>query len=517
MNGWWDHQECYGYASGASGDYVSSNGKEWPGQHDAARYSNPRAQWSSAVAWTDHHNASSLPQPTYSINSGKDNQGTQWWSWMEHDDASPPLEPTHSNIFVGGVPSDMNQNQLRRVFEKYGRMRSVKIIHSKKGTYAFIKFDSVTQAVRAVEQMTGHGLFRVTHAEKDSKEFDQLVEGRADIQWRDAKNWYGTVEPGSPQHHIGYEADDWYKDAGNSKGQSWDSSDDMHQYWNCTGKRFSGTVVSYNANNGFGFIECPGLLEKKDVFLHWTHVKHFVVGDRVNFYVHWSKQGQPQANDLHADYEGDATTEAGDTNSSPRKTRWTPGSSGVVLMPNYACSDDGDDDNDGGGATWPSHSWSSVHDESCLTDSLWAMHSPALADGGKNWARPVYSDFSKKQWNSSSSGTEERVTWTWESYVMTAFRSLDGRWKGHDMWGQQQWYELILEPSDDDSELTRLLCRTWTEGTAEEQRKIVHYQDGDIVFGDDTQIYLDKVGSSDAVWKDWARPESKWIWTRGWI
>merc|ERR1719235_701123 len=65
--------------------------------------------------------------------------------------------------------------------------------------------------------------------------------------------------------------------------------------------RFSGRIKSYNAEEGYGFIECPQAhqIHGRDVFLHKAHIGSHIVGDWVSFTIAQnSKPGKPQARDL---------------------------------------------------------------------------------------------------------------------------------------------------------------------------------------------------------------------------
>eukprot|EP00930_Biecheleria_cincta_P040721 TRINITY_DN27892_c0_g3_i1.p1 TRINITY_DN27892_c0_g3~~TRINITY_DN27892_c0_g3_i1.p1 ORF type:complete len:396 (-),score=68.55 TRINITY_DN27892_c0_g3_i1:212-1399(-) len=72
-----------------------------------------------------------------------------------------------------------------------------------------------------------------------------------------------------------------------------------------TDRRFWGTLVKWNSNGGFGFIECPevsaALGVGSDVFLHSAQVGNFQVGARISFGVFLNKDGKPQAKDLQPD------------------------------------------------------------------------------------------------------------------------------------------------------------------------------------------------------------------------
>lgn len=63
-----------------------------------------------------------------------------------------------------------------------------------------------------------------------------------------------------------------------------------------------GTIKSFDAANGYGFIECPYLRSVDimlDAFLHKSQLGDFQVGSEVQFSVHF-RQGRPQASDLRA-------------------------------------------------------------------------------------------------------------------------------------------------------------------------------------------------------------------------
>lgn len=69
-----------------------------------------------------------------------------------------------------------------------------------------------------------------------------------------------------------------------------------------TDSRFNGVIVSFKAQDGYGFIQCPELFDKfkRDIFLHKAQVCNFGIGSKVSFGVFISKAGQPQAKRLVA-------------------------------------------------------------------------------------------------------------------------------------------------------------------------------------------------------------------------
>lgn len=67
---------------------------------------------------------------------------------------------------------------------------------------------------------------------------------------------------------------------------------------------YTGTIKSFNAVEGYGFISCPEISEKHgcDVFMHQKQFfdcpVQIKVGDSVRFKLEMSRQGKPQARDL---------------------------------------------------------------------------------------------------------------------------------------------------------------------------------------------------------------------------
>jgi cold shock CspA family protein len=64
--------------------------------------------------------------------------------------------------------------------------------------------------------------------------------------------------------------------------------------------RFVGRIKSFNAQKGFGFIECPEAhaIYGRDVFLHKAQIGDFSIGSELCFGVEMNKSNMPQARDL---------------------------------------------------------------------------------------------------------------------------------------------------------------------------------------------------------------------------
>merc|ERR1719343_116673 len=70
--------------------------------------------------------------------------------------------------------------------------------------------------------------------------------------------------------------------------------------------RATGHIKSFNADKGFGFIECPATyaIYSRDVFLHKAQIGNLTVGTPVSFTCEINKQGMPQAKDVQALHGG---------------------------------------------------------------------------------------------------------------------------------------------------------------------------------------------------------------------
>merc|ERR1719197_1536910 len=74
----------------------------------------------------------------------------------------------------------------------------------------------------------------------------------------------------------------------------------MSSHQPAMGGRFQGRIKSFNAKQGFGFIECPEAhaIFGRDVFLHKAQIGDLKVGTQVTYSVEMNKQGMPQAREL---------------------------------------------------------------------------------------------------------------------------------------------------------------------------------------------------------------------------
>merc|ERR1712203_472220 len=84
--------------------------------------------------------------------------------------------------------------------------------------------------------------------------------------------------------------DDWGKgkDKGPTPGQNVDGVETI-------GEEFVGTIKSFNAQKGWGFIECADLkaVYGNDVFLHHAQLGEFEVGSTVQFAAFLNQGGKP--------------------------------------------------------------------------------------------------------------------------------------------------------------------------------------------------------------------------------
>jgi len=88
------------------------------------------------------------------------------------------------------------------------------------------------------------------------------------------------------------------KGDGKSKGCSKGKPDQQEELG-----QFQGTIKSFNAKSGYGFINCEDLKAlgcANDVFLHHQQLQEFEVGHQIIFTAYMNSKGQPQAKDLQA-------------------------------------------------------------------------------------------------------------------------------------------------------------------------------------------------------------------------
>lgn len=85
------------------------------------------------------------------------------------------------NIFVGGLPFKVDEQELREIFEKYGELTSVKLIIDKqtgrsKG-YGFVEISDDAAGQQAIDELDGTELYgrtigvRVSEDRKPDRRF----------------------------------------------------------------------------------------------------------------------------------------------------------------------------------------------------------------------------------------------------------------------------------------------------------------------------------------------------------
>lgn len=83
------------------------------------------------------------------------------WAQHKQQDSTQPLDyetldkadPTNSNVYIGNVPPEMNETDIRRHFQSFGPVVDVKL--HKKGGYGFVRFQKHSDAVNAILQTRG--------------------------------------------------------------------------------------------------------------------------------------------------------------------------------------------------------------------------------------------------------------------------------------------------------------------------------------------------------------------------
>lgn len=91
-------------------------------------------------------------------------------------------------IWVGGLPNDITENELTRKFDRYGDVKDVRIRHSPKDTFAFISFHDDRDADVAISKLDRSEMFgkpiKVAWAQEDKGKSRDEDRGRDD-GWKD--------------------------------------------------------------------------------------------------------------------------------------------------------------------------------------------------------------------------------------------------------------------------------------------------------------------------------------------
>ena len=74
----------------------------------------------------------------------------------------PSGHPAHSNLYVKGLPSELEQGELQQLFQIFGAIESCRIVRdmstgASKG-YGFVKFSTVQNAIDAIKGLNGSTL-----------------------------------------------------------------------------------------------------------------------------------------------------------------------------------------------------------------------------------------------------------------------------------------------------------------------------------------------------------------------
>ncbi|CAD7701309.1 unnamed protein product [Ostreobium quekettii] len=83
------------------------------------------------------------------------------WAQHKQQDTSQPLDydtldkadPTNTNVYIGNIPAEMTDTDIRRHFQQFGPVVDVKL--HKKGGYGFVRFQKHSDAVNAILQTRG--------------------------------------------------------------------------------------------------------------------------------------------------------------------------------------------------------------------------------------------------------------------------------------------------------------------------------------------------------------------------
>merc|ERR1719378_1349870 len=79
---------------------------------------------------------------------------------LDYDEVFRETETTNCTVYVGGIPANSQDAQMRRHFEDYGKITDVRIFPAK--NYAFIRFESHAAAAKAIVKTNGSDLMGST-------------------------------------------------------------------------------------------------------------------------------------------------------------------------------------------------------------------------------------------------------------------------------------------------------------------------------------------------------------------
>lgn len=104
-----------------------------------------------------------------------------------------------NNVYVAGIPRRINEDDLKRVFEKYGTILDIKVIkdpatNNSKG-FAYILFDKVDDAQNAIANLDNQRVFndwslRVERAKRAvAYQVEQPSSLKVEIRGDDRRRW----------------------------------------------------------------------------------------------------------------------------------------------------------------------------------------------------------------------------------------------------------------------------------------------------------------------------------------
>jgi len=79
---------------------------------------------------------------------------------LDYDDVLRETESTNCTVYVGGIPANCQDSQIRHHFEEYGKVVDVRIFPAK--NYAFVRFDSHSSAATSICKTNGSDLLGST-------------------------------------------------------------------------------------------------------------------------------------------------------------------------------------------------------------------------------------------------------------------------------------------------------------------------------------------------------------------
>lgn len=123
----------------------------WNNQEDSGHGWKNNTDWQSGGAgqnwWKDSSN--------WWDGGGKDwkEGGSSGSRWGKSDNRAATDEDVTKRIWVGGLPTDVSEEDLKKLFGDYGPIAKIRIVHKERDTYAFIDLPDSKMCQKAIDEV----------------------------------------------------------------------------------------------------------------------------------------------------------------------------------------------------------------------------------------------------------------------------------------------------------------------------------------------------------------------------